>query len=453
MSSLFSFTGLASGIDTASIVSALVKSERMPITRLENEQSDLGTSKSRLEKIRDLLNELKSASEGLSSFNDILAVKATSSQEDAFSISAVGEAPSGNFDVRVVQEALAERTYSSGFASKDQSGLFGTGTLSITVGGDATVDIAVDGSTTLDSLAKAINQSNADVTAGVMFDGTSYRLMVTGNRTGETDGAITFSESGTTIGLDDPTDANQYQAARSAIFEIDGFSRTSESNVVEDALPGVTLTLLGATNGVAKATLSRSSDELADKLKGFVDKYNDAYRKVTSELVGASGSSTRGPLASDSTLRTIQQRLGNAIVSPVNGLSGSYSTLAELGLSTDRTGTLSFDHAKLDKALAGDPEGVAKVLMNDSDTNVEGVMARVTSMIDVMTDPTDGMLSNRLDGINRRTRDLDDQIARMQVRLDKYESQLNAQFTAMETAMSQLQGQSAQLNAILGGLR
>ena len=85
------------------------------------------------------------------------------------------------------------------------------------------MDITVDGTDTLDSVAAKINSSGARVNAAVIFDGTNYRLQVSGTDSG-VDNAVTFTETGTTLGVDDP--ANELVAAADAVFEIDGLAMT-----------------------------------------------------------------------------------------------------------------------------------------------------------------------------------------------------------------------------------
>lgn len=450
MPSILSVSGLASGLDTKAIVDALVNVERAPIRRIQTEQSALSRKGDKFEAIRGLLNTLKDSATALTDEKDLASVVAESSEESAFTVTADGTAGIGNFDLQITGVAQVERTYGGAFAAKDQTGLFGTGTLSITVGADTQVDITVDASTTLESLAEDINASDADVTASIAFDGTDYRMMVSGNRTGETDGAVAFAETGTTIGLYDVTDSNQYQAATSAEFYLDGFYRKSESNLIDDAIEGVSITIAEQTTGTQTLELNRDSEVIGDLLQEFADAYNGAYGQVNYEIGGPA--SDRGSLFGESTLRTIQQRLSTTITSPVSGLTGVYQSLGEIGVSIDREGVMSLDRTKLDTALDTDRDGVNQLLRADPVGGNDGVMADMVEVIDALTNTTDGMITNRLDGIDDRTEDLDGQILRMEARIDQFESNLNSEFTAMEQLLGNMQGQSAQLNAMLAGL-
>lgn len=457
---LFSFSGLASGLDTASMVEQLTQIQRQPIRDIEGKQKNLNSVKSRLSSIKTLLQTLQEKATGLNSRDEVLATQGTSSNTDAVGISVLGGASLGKYDVVVTQLATAERTYSDAFADVDSTGLFGEGTLSIQVGAAAAVDITVDATDSLSSVAGKINGSGADVTAGILFDGTEYRLQVTGNETGAAN-AITFTEDGTlTLNLDepnppDPADpTHEVVAAQDAVFTVDGFAMSSATNLVDDALTGVTLDLKEV--GTSTIEVKRDPAGLAEKLKVFVSAYNNATGTINKEFSYGGEARLGDSLSGDSTLRTIQQRLASTLVGSVSELTDAgadYDHLAQIGLSVDRHGVLSLDESRLESALADDAEGVAAMLMNDPDTGIAGKMAIFDDVIEGFVDFNDGSLSIRIDGIDDTVRNFDDQIEKMEFRIEKYEEGLRAQFTAMETMMATIQAQGSQLMSILAGIQ
>lgn len=451
MSSLISFTGMASGLDTGSIVSALVQAESLPLRRMQTTKTQLGSKSSKLEEINSLLNTLKSAAEELSSLEKVQAATASTSQEDSMRVTTNGGAVPGQYDLEIIDVAKNQKTYSDGIENRYTGGLFsGEGTFSITVGSDAAVDISVDADTSLEDLVSAINTSGADVTAGIMYDGTDHRLMISGNRGGTTEGVVSFASDVGTLGLDDP--ANIYQTSSSASFRIDGFLRSSESNSITDAVPGVTIDLLAQTDGNATVTVERDTEALAEKMDSFVKAYNNAMGKVNSALTTRSEDNSAASLFGDSTLRSIRQKMESSLLSAVSGLSGQYTTARSVGLSLDRDGELSFDRDDFDDAVATDITSLAALFQENTGTGTEGIMARMGTVLESITDAKDGMIANRIDGIDDRKRALDDQIARAQGRLDDYEQRLQSQFIAMEQVMSKYQAQGNQLQAILGQL-
>lgn len=441
----FSFSGIASGIDTASIIKGLVQLERLPITRLEDQQEDLQKKQDKLNKIADLLGTLQTKASALDGRGEVLTSTGTSSQDDLVGVTVEGGASLGKFAVSVSNIATAQRTYSRNIAAKDQSGLFGTGTLDITVGSDATVSINVGASTTLEDVVSAINSSGARATAGLLFTGTEYYLQVTGNETGA-DNAITFGQTGTVdLNLTDTK-----QAALDANFTVDGFAMTSGSNLVTEAIAGVKLELKGMTTTDADVTIQRDPDALGDLLQEFVTAYNDADKQVAYELRTGQDATAKGSLFGESVVRQVQQKLRSTIVGKVSGLSEPYNYLGSIGVSIDRSGKLSLDRDKLKDALADDPEAVAKLLIDDKNAGTTGMMSLMDSTIDQLIDSSDGLLRTRTKGLGDRKRGLDDQISRMELRIDKYSEQLRNQFSAMEMALSSLQGQQAQLMSMMG---
>ena len=145
-----SFSGLASGIDTASLVSQLVSLERAPIKRLETKQANLLSMSRRFSEISKRVDALSSASEALVGATKLLGATASSTDESKVRVSATGDATLGGFSVEVRSLARAERTYSDGIAARDAAGLFGSGTLTLGIG-TASTDVTVEATGTQQS--------------------------------------------------------------------------------------------------------------------------------------------------------------------------------------------------------------------------------------------------------------------------------------------------------------
>ena len=393
------------------------------------------------------METLKDAAETLGSSESFLASSATSSDETQVGVSASEDAPRGTYQINITQLARAERTYSSGFASNTQSGLFGTGTFSISVGADAAVDITVDGTDTLQSVASKINASDARVSAAVIFDGTEYRLQVSGEDTGA-DNAIEFSETGTTLGL--TLAQNEMVTAQDAVFDIDGLSMTRSTNLVADAIPGVTLDLLSATSSPITVEVDRNSDETTEKVQEFVDAFNEVARGINAEFVFAGEARVGDSLSGDSMLRYLQRKLGDDIVNPISGTT-SVSHLAELGIRVQNDGTLELDEAEFQSILASDPAGVVEFLAGDESGSIDGFVARLTESIDSYAG-TAGVLSERIDSMSDQVDDLDGTISGMEVRIGKFEETLKSKFSNLELTISQLNAQQQQMASMLASL-
>lgn len=436
-----SFSGLASGIDTATLISSLVRLERAPIERLEAKKSDLGSVSRRLGEISKRTDALASAAKDLVGARELLGAKASSTDESKVRVSATGDATLGSFSVEVRALARAERTYSDGVAARDVAGLAGSGTLGLSVGGVAT-DITIEASDTLDDVARKINESGADVTASVLNDGTSFRLLVAGRSTGAAN-AVEFTESGTTLGLARPE--NQLVAARDASIVVDGLEITRATNRFSDVVPGVTFDLRGETTSTPVGVeVERDTDATLEKLETFTKAYNELVRGISSEFAFAGAARIGNSLAGDSTLRGLQSKISGTVLQTFSG-----SRLADFGLRLQNDGTLELDEAEVRETLASSPDSLVSFFGANGES--AGFSKALDDLAKLYTGP-DGQLKTRIDGLGSRSRDIDSQIERMERRIDKYEENMRKKFTAMELVVSNLQSQASQLGSILTGL-
>lgn len=433
-SSTYSVSGLASNLDTSSIVEKLVELESAPLNQLKTKQTAIKTQVSILGKIAGKLDALNTATKALAS-NGALAVSQSSSAS-GYTAAPGSSASAGRYSVQTLSLATAAKARSVAFA--DSSAEVKRGSLTLSVSGtDYHVDIS-QGST-LSDVAKAISTSGAPVTASVISDGTQSYLSITNKDTGYTIGGdpnnalkiteVSTGSSGTALG------AVITSPATNAKAKIDGLTIERKNNDIADAVPGTTLTLKQVTAAPEDLVLSSDATGTAEKLKTFVTAYNDALSAIHSQLAISAGTDRETTLAGDSTLRSLQSSLQSLLTSQVTA-TGAVRTMADLGMKTARDGTISLDETVLSRAIAADP-GAVNNLFSDA-TNGLGKVA--DSTIAKYTNSVDGLLTARTNSLNKRVRQLDDDQSRMQARIDSYRTQLVAQFTAMENTISSLKG-------------
>jgi flagellar hook-associated protein 2 len=425
----YNVSGLASGIDTNSIVDKLVQLESQPLAALKKRQAAYQTQVSTLGDLASKLAALGTAARALAS-GGALGTKATGGSQ-AFSATTGSGAVPGSYDVQVTQLAAPAKWRSDAFGAGEA--LVG-GTLTLTVGADHW-DVRVQDGDSLADLAFGIRQSGAPVSAVILTDDQGTHLSVTTRNTGYA-GATAASALGMTFettGLAGKAPGLvEKQPARNATFTVDGLPFTRPTNTVTDALPGTTLTL--KAQGGAAETLAISSDAEATraKLQTYVDAYNAVAKVIQGQLDVTKDTDRASTLAGDGTLRMLQgalQGLGSATVG-----ASTVRSLADLGVRNERDGTLSIDAATLTSALGRDPAAV-NALFADADA---GLGARVTSLVDTYTLPSSGLLTARQSGLAQQLRQLTDQQDRLQLRIDAYRDGLMAQFTAMESTVSSL---------------
>lgn len=447
--STISFGGLASGLDTDSIISALIEAAQQPITLAEAKVSDLSTKLNSYNKISSYLSSIKTAAGAIDTEREFFTLSATSADTTKINATASSSASPGSYDLIVNNLAQAERTYSDAFSAKDTAGLFGDGTLTIQVGASGTpVNITVGATDTLEDVASKINDEDVAVNASIVFDGTDYRLVVMGEDTGA-DNTISFTEGGTlSLNLDDPT--NEKQAAANASVTMDGMDFESATNQFTEMIVGVTIDLEDSTGGdTVTVSVDVDADSMASKIQTLISAYNNLAGFLHDQFQ-YQGEARSDTLMGDSAARGIKSSLQSIIISEVSDITSDYKTLASIGVSTDSDGTLSFDSTEFKEALAADPQGVIDLFTyddGDDDLATDGIALRIYNTANQMLLDPEGIVSIRIDGINDSIDAQEERIDNLERQVEAYEDTIRAQFAAMEQAMAEINAQSDYLAA------
>jgi flagellar hook-associated protein 2 len=384
--------------------------------------------------------------DSLGSLDQFEVYKTSSTDDTAVTASTDSSAEVGTFSIAVTQLAQSHKMASTGFTDSSTSIGATLGDINIQLGTDPanSFDVTI----TDDSLAgirDAINNSadNLGVTATIInvddgIGGTESKLILTSDETG-TDNAITVSDVGAATVASTLTMATVTgHDAKDAVFTVDGFDVTRSSNTIDDVIQGVTLTL--KTEGSsADISIEHDLDTIKSNVQDFVDKYNN----LQSKLAGL----RTGDLQGDSTLLSIESQLRSVLNTAPTGLTTSLQFLSEIGITTLRDGSLSFDSSNLEDALNNDFNGVAELLANDD----QGYAFRFGALADGLLD-LEGVIKTREDGINTRIGSIDDGIANWEYRLESIEARYRSQFTALDSLLSELQTTSSYLTQQLSSL-
>jgi flagellar hook-associated protein 2 len=442
------FSGLATGLDSASLIDQLVQIERQPITSLEKRQATLQKNVTLLQELNSKLSAVKSAATKLSTATSFFVKKVTNADETSLGVSAGSNADVGTHLIAINALARASTLASASFNDTTTTTV-GTGTLDISVGA-TTKSITIDSSNnTLQGIRDAINDSDIDVTASIIpeNDGPNptYRLAVVGKNTG-TVNTITIDTSGLTRGASDVAlNFTTTQAAQDASLTIDGIAISRSNNTISDAISGVTLDAKATSTSAIQVTVNDDTEAIKTQVNDFIQAYNDVQSFISTQTKYDSTTKTAGPLTGDSALRSLQRSLASVIATTV---TGTPSILAEVGVSTQKDGTLSVDETKFSNALQTNLEGVSNLFLSASN----GV---ATTAIDYITQATrsgDGLISGRISSIQDTISEIGKQIDRKTDDLDRYRDSLVLRFTSLETLVSQLQGQGQFLAQHLSSL-
>lgn len=434
MGSPITFSGF-NNIDFNMILETVMQQARQPLTTLQSRQSGMKSQLTALGKLTSQANTLRTAAKDLAATASGDTVSASTTDAGAVSVATRSGAVAGRYDVVVQSLARAQVTASTTTAPDPDTTEIATGG-SLTIG-DVTVTLT--GSTTLRGLATAINGTDdIGVTASVVQSGAgAYRLVLTGKDTGVEEAfSITNDLTGSTLAFG----ANAVEATDASVL-INNVAVTSSTNTLDEAIPGLTLTVL-KQDPAETIGINVASDPAAVKtrLEAFIKAYNDVNQFYIDQQTAA----TKGDpsLSRDPMARQLRSTLRAAMMADYG--SGAYDRLSQIGVEFTLTGTLKLDTTRFDEALADDPDAVLALLGGES-----GAFTTLQTTLEEYTNP-DGLLINGRNRLQDQVRAMDRQLFQAEERLAKQRQTLQQEFIAAEMAMSRLRSQSGALSGTGG---
>jgi len=458
--------GVGSNLDVSSIVSQLMSIEQKPLTTLNTNEAKFQAQLSTYGTIKGALSALQSAAQGLTNSSTYTNMSASVSDASILSASATSSAAAGAYSIAVSQLAMNHAVRSNvNYASADT---FKGGTLAIQIGGGTAVNVTIADGSTLADISSAINSANVGVSASVINDGTTNRLVLTSNTTGSA-GAITISVTQTGTGgtptspgvVQNLTDFNTVggnlalvQAASDAQFSVNGLAITRSSNTVSDVISGVTLNLAKAgtiaSPVTTNLTVSRNTSAVAGAIGAFVNAYNAAAKQLQSVSAYNAANKQASILTGDSTVRSIQSKLSSLVQTSLSDIAGGIKSLSDIGITLQKDGTLSTDTTKLQAALNAPTKDVAS-LFTSTTSNNKGIAVRFNEMLDGIVGSS-GLINSRTDGLSRSIKDIGNRRDVLSRRLVDVEARYRAQFTALDTLISSMNKTSAFLTQQLASI-
>lgn len=428
-------SGLASGLDTSSIISALMAVEREPATRLSTEQEKLRGQQQQLQNVQSSMRQLAlTASEfSLPSLFET-SQQVTSNEPSRVSAVTSTGAGVGGYEVEVTQLAnSAQRTFA--FTSP-------SGEDTVTIDGHTYTLKAEEGAK---ELASAINSdANATVYAAATESGT---LVLSNRATGSTGGEF-IAVSDTAGALSEK--AGTAKEGKDAEYSVDGVAGTSSSNTVTNAIAGVTLSLSGLTTTSGPVTIDVQApganvSAVETQVQAFVKLYNSTVAALqkqltTKPIAGAKSTSEfeTGTLFGDFELESVVNHMRQSMYEPIAGLPTEMSSPADIGIATGAAsggsssqasieGQLTLNATKLTEAIRTNPAGVEKMLQSWS----QGLQ----STIENAAQPG-GTLEVRINGDTSQISRLTLQLNTMNEMLAQREKALQATYAQLESAIS-----------------
>jgi flagellar hook-associated protein 2 len=407
--------GIGSGIDIRALVGDLAAATKGPREALIVRRETANAAK--VSSLAELSGAIDTFSTALSSLMSSGTLFAQPSVSDSTIVgaSAIAGRRLGSLasELEVVQLAKAQTLESVALASRTASVGQGELTLTTSTGSFAlTIDATND---SLDGLAEAINGGATGVKASVVVDTNGARLVLKG-ATGEAEAFTLSVPGGTATGLErfafGPSVTGGMtlaQAAQDAIVELDGVEVKRSTNSFSDLIDGVQIDLKKAAPGtIVSLGVTRPTAAISQGVNDFVAAYNEVMTMIA-KATAAGVSGEGGPLRSDIGVRDMQRQMRELPTKALVNQGSGPRTLAEIGVRTNRDGTLSVDAGKLEAVMAKDPEGV-EALFNPTQYSshsglvIKSVVGRIKPGVYTVTDlvPAAGEVSasGKIDGIS-----------------------------------------------------
>ena len=436
--------GLGSGLDINGIVSALVKSESDPkVAKFDVQEGAISAEISALGTLKSSLSEFQDSLKFLADPESFDSNSISLSTKNYLTATIDETAVNGSYSLKVDQLAVSQKVGSAAVTALD------TGTLNFAVAGE-NFDVEVTAEDTLESLVAKINNSedNVGVTATIVTSDAGAQLVLTSNETGTANNiTVTAIDTGAGKVLAETFAMSELQTAKDSIIYIDGLKLTSSSNKIEGAISGVTLELKDAD--IDKTTtlkVEKDTKSLKSGIESFVKAFN-ALSKTLSDLTSYDAETKKAAvLQGDALPRSIQSQLRGALSSVYATESGSLS-LAALGITTQRDGSLAIDDDVLDAALSDNLDNMKEMFTNET----TGVMAKLDGKLEPYVN-TGGIIDGRDTSLDGRLDRLKDQREDFALKMQSLTARLYKQYNKMDALIGSLNSQSNDIKARLDSL-
>lgn len=494
--------GLASGMDIDNLVNKLMEAERMPLQKMEQDQTKLTWKRDAFRDVNKTLSELDDMVLNMKMSGTYNSKSVSSSDESAVTATASPSAGNGTYSIeieRLAKSAVNASTESIDFDADTTFGeLIENGDIGITEDEKTfqfiTYDENGDEKTphkytlqddeTLNDLLGRITSDNNDVRA--FYEPTTQKIIMETDRTGE------YNPSGAEIDFSGETfftetlnmDISNEKGGTDAEFTYNGLEETITSHDNSYELGGVNFQFNDTTDGESvNLTVTNNVDESYESIMDFVDKYNEVVDKLN-ETQQEEKFRDYPPLTDaqkeEMTEREIElweEKAKSGILRGESAISqglfsmrsswysnvetdGAYSSLTELGITTTSNyldgGKLEVNEQELKDALANDPDSVHKVFSNSSEGEDRGIINRLEDALDSTIGQIEQRAGKGTDTLEnytlgKRMKDLNERIASFEERMVQVENRYWSQFTEMEKAIQRMNQQSAQLQNQFGG--
>jgi flagellar hook-associated protein 2 len=257
--------------------------------------------------------------------------------------------------------------------------------------------------------------------------------------------------------------ANELGKPQDAVLELDGLRVTRKSNVVDDLLKGVSITILDKTDGEASLNVDYDYSKMVGDITEFLAEYNQLIDMINTRTSFVGSDETlsdedkenkKGSLNSESELRSLSLKLRTIIMNSYPTKYGAeFSMLSQIGISTNETGggnkfkgLLEFDEDKfIDKfieVMEKYPDGVKELFAKDTNQDFipdTGIAVEINNLLKGYMQKSTGFFDMRDDRLKRMRENKQKEIDKYEEKLVDEERKLKEQFIKMEQAGQELE--------------
>jgi flagellar hook-associated protein 2 len=403
--SLASSLGVGTGVDTKALVASLVQAQFAAKTaQLTSKSETLTAQISGVAKLKSAVSGFDSALKSLVKGGTLATAPQSSNSSVLTATTKTGGAVSPKLSASITVETLAQAQAATTNTPVAATQGFKGGKLTVAIGAyDAsgtlspsrTVDITVADGATLADIAKQITKDTGLQTQ-LVNDGTGQRLTIKGASGADQAFEIAVDQTGTdgaqadltTLGVGGGSGgATVGTTAKNAVVVMDGARFSRPSNTIDDLIDGVKLNLVSTSSTPVTLGASAPTSAISQGLSDFVETFNQLLSMVRDET-----NINTGTLKNDSSATAIVRSLSTLTTTKLaTSTTNGPQTLADIGVSTNRDGSLSVDTARLNRAMLADPAGVEALFADGIGASGGGLAAAFSAIATRLTNKTGGL--------------------------------------------------------------
>jgi flagellar hook-associated protein 2 len=310
--------------------------------------------------------------------------------------------------------------------------------------GSSTFTVQLAATDTLNDLVTKINNLQGGASASVLSQGSGSLPAHLSLLSGVSGNAGELLIDGSQLGLS----FNDLTSGQDALVQIGGNASTgvlvsSSSNTLKSVLPGIDLSLAGTSANPVTVTISQTSDSAASAVQTFVDQYNKLRDQLAKYTAFNSSDFTTGTLFGSGEALHLDGDLSRAIFD--NYFSGgSIHSLAELGITADDQGHLSFDKSLFQSKYDASSSNVTKFFTDTSG----GAAVKIDKLLESLVGENNSLLVTKAGSLQTQIDNFGQQINDWNKRLSAEQDRLLNQFYNSETLIASIRNNLSFINQI-----